>query len=129
MFGTLVAQEEKATLSLDILISSMSIDFLDDVVMANMRNLPSNQPKVVDEEPPLKLEIKSTIVITINRHCFSVHIPVLIENDVSAVQSDDTNIENIEESIPGPNFVAHKVKSSEVVAVSTFGLTEHEDGS
>ncbi|PHT95093.1 hypothetical protein T459_02975 [Capsicum annuum] len=121
MFGTLVAQEEKATLSLDILISSMSIDFLDDVVMANMRNLPSNQPKVVvDEEPPLKLEIKSNL-----RQLSSLLTDIVSQS----MQSDDTNIENIEESIPGPNFVAHKVKSSEVVAVSTFGLTEHEDGS
>ncbi|KAL3327936.1 hypothetical protein AABB24_035555 [Solanum stoloniferum] len=60
MFGTLVAQGEKAAASLDILISSISADLLADVVMANMRNLPSNQPKVVDdEEPPLKPEIES----------------------------------------------------------------------
>lgn len=60
MFGTLVAQGEKAAASLDILISSISADLLADVVMANMRNLPSNQPKVDDdEEPPLKPEIES----------------------------------------------------------------------
>ncbi|KAK6779727.1 hypothetical protein RDI58_021911 [Solanum bulbocastanum] len=60
MFGTLVAQGEKAAASLDILISSISADLLADVVMANMRNLPSNQPKFVDdEEPPLKPEIES----------------------------------------------------------------------
>lgn len=59
MFGTLVAQGEKAAASLEILISSISADLLADVVMANMRNLPPNQPKVDDEEPPMKPEIES----------------------------------------------------------------------
>ncbi|KAJ8898989.1 hypothetical protein K2173_008491 [Erythroxylum novogranatense] len=42
MFGALVAQGEKAVGSLEILISSISADLLAEVVMANMRNLPSS---------------------------------------------------------------------------------------
>lgn len=195
MFGTLVAQGEKAAASLDILISSISADLLADVVMANMRNLPSNQPKVdADEEPPLKPEIESNLrqlsslladavsqssmlaekderydqsLVSIEpelqqikggeQHLDSVTtnvtsdalnyasdqapdyvteplsstkiIPVLMENDVSAVQSDDADIENAEDSIPGLDSVARKVESSELVAVSAFGPTELEDGS
>lgn len=44
MFGTLVAQGEKAVDSLEILISSFSADLLAEVVMANMCNLPPNLP-------------------------------------------------------------------------------------
>ncbi|KAE8719448.1 PHD finger family protein [Hibiscus syriacus] len=44
MFGTLVAQGEKAVGSLGILISSISADLLAEVVMANMRNLPPTHP-------------------------------------------------------------------------------------
>ncbi|KAE9600841.1 hypothetical protein Lal_00011244 [Lupinus albus] len=44
MFGTLVAQGEKAVASLEILISSISSDLLAEVVMANMRYLPPNYP-------------------------------------------------------------------------------------
>ncbi|GAB2262628.1 hypothetical protein Droror1_Dr00003625 [Drosera rotundifolia] len=49
VFGALVAQGEKAVGSLDILISSISADLLAEVVIANMRNLPSIGPK--SEEP------------------------------------------------------------------------------
>ncbi|KAL6987816.1 hypothetical protein U1Q18_013561 [Sarracenia purpurea var. burkii] len=54
MFGALVAQGEKAIGSLEILISSISADLLAEVVMANMRHLPSSLPKTEgDEEPSL----------------------------------------------------------------------------
>lgn len=195
MFGTLAAQGEKAAASLDILISSISADLLADVVMANMRNLPSNEPKIDDdEEPPLKPEIESDfrqlsslltdavsqscmlaekderddkILVSIEpelqqikgreEHLDSVttnvtadainyaseqapeyvteHLssarstPLLMENDVSAVQSDVADIENTEDSIPGLDSVARKDESSELVAVSAFGPTELEDGS
>ncbi|CAN4106127.1 unnamed protein product [Withania somnifera] len=185
MFGTLVAQGEKAAASLDILISSISADLLADVVMANMRNLPSNQPKIDDdEEPPLKPEIESDfrqlssllteavsqssmlaekderddkIIVSIEpelqqikgreEHLDSVttnvtsdainyaseqapeYYPLLMENDVSEVQSDVADIENTEDSIPGLDSVARKDESSELVAVSAFGPTELEDGS
>ncbi|KAL9253833.1 Symplekin-like protein [Drosera capensis] len=45
VFGALVAQGEKAVGSLDILISNVSADLLAEVVMENMRNLPSIGPK------------------------------------------------------------------------------------
>lgn len=48
MFAALVSQGEKAVGSLQILISSISADLLAEVVMANMRHLPSVRPK--DEE-------------------------------------------------------------------------------
>lgn len=54
MFGALVAQGEKAVGSLEILISSISADLLTEVVMANMRNLPPNRPKVQGEEDLLQ---------------------------------------------------------------------------
>ncbi|XP_026414316.1 uncharacterized protein LOC113309995 [Papaver somniferum] len=41
MFGALVAQGDKAAGSLEILLSSISADLLGEVVMANMRRLPS----------------------------------------------------------------------------------------
>lgn len=193
MFGTLVAQGEKAAASLDILISSISADLLADVVMANMRNLPSNQPKVDDdEEPPLKPEIESDFrqlsslltdavsqssmlavkderddqslvsiepelqqikggeehLVTINVTSDALNYaseqapeyvteplsstkstPLLMENDVSAVQSDVADTENTEDFIPGLDSVACKDESPELVAVSAFGPTELEDGS
>lgn len=48
MFGTLVAQGEKAIGSLEILISSISADLLADVVMANMHNIPTNGSSYAD---------------------------------------------------------------------------------
>ncbi len=50
MFGALVAQGEKAAGSLEILISSISADLLAEVVMANMRYLPSERPTADEEE-------------------------------------------------------------------------------
>jgi len=44
VFAALVAQGEKAAVSLDILISSISADLLADVVIANLRNLPFTRP-------------------------------------------------------------------------------------
>lgn len=79
MFGTLVAQGEKAAASLDILISSISADLLADVVMANMRNLPSNLPKVDDEEPPMKLEMESDF-----RRLFSLLTDALSQSSMLA---------------------------------------------
>lgn len=52
MFAALVSQGEKAVGSLQILISSISADLLAEVVMANMRHLPSVRPK--DEEVELE---------------------------------------------------------------------------
>lgn len=48
LFGTLVAQGEKAIGSLEILISSISADLLTDVVMANMHNIPPNGSSYAD---------------------------------------------------------------------------------
>ncbi|XP_023635948.1 symplekin isoform X2 [Capsella rubella] len=48
MFGTLVAQGEKAIGSLEILIKSISADLLTDVVMANMHNIPPNGSSYAD---------------------------------------------------------------------------------
>ncbi|XP_009598060.1 uncharacterized protein [Nicotiana tomentosiformis] len=194
MFGTLVAQGEKAAASLDILISSISADLLADVVMANMRNLPSNQPKVDDdEEPPLKPEIESdfkqlssllsdvvsqssmlaekdekdaqnlvfiepelqqikegdehldsvTTNVTsdalnyaseqapeyVTEPLSSKSTPLLMENDVSPMQSDVADIENNEDFIPGLDSVVRKDVSSELVVVSSVDPTELEDGS
>lgn len=53
MFGALVAQGEKAVGSLEILISSISTDLLADVVMANMKYLPANLPKLEGDEEDL----------------------------------------------------------------------------
>ncbi|KAL8093049.1 hypothetical protein AgCh_035073 [Apium graveolens] len=50
MFAALVSQGEKAVGSLQILISSISADLLAEVVMANMRHLPSVRPKDEDLE-------------------------------------------------------------------------------
>ncbi|KAK6943128.1 Symplekin/Pta1, N-terminal [Dillenia turbinata] len=50
MFGALVAQGEKATESLQILISSISVDLLAEVVIANMRHLPPSRPESEEDE-------------------------------------------------------------------------------
>ncbi|KAL0926265.1 hypothetical protein M5K25_002481 [Dendrobium thyrsiflorum] len=50
MFGALVAQGEKASEPLEILISSISSDLLAEVVLANMRYLPSSSPMEDDED-------------------------------------------------------------------------------
>ncbi|XP_011006560.1 PREDICTED: uncharacterized protein LOC105112532 isoform X2 [Populus euphratica] len=58
MFGALVAQGEKAVGSLEILISSISADLLAEVVMANMRYLPTGHPQVEgDDESLLNMTI------------------------------------------------------------------------
>ncbi|KAL0347436.1 UNVERIFIED_CONTAM: hypothetical protein Scaly_1759600 [Sesamum calycinum] len=53
MFAALVAQGEKASASLEILISSISADLLAEVVMANLRNLPPQTPKSGGDDEPL----------------------------------------------------------------------------
>lgn len=52
MFGALVAQGEEVVAPLEILISSISADLLAEVVMTNMRNLPSNRPQAEGDEEP-----------------------------------------------------------------------------
>lgn len=58
MFAALVSQGEKAVGSLQILISSISADLLAEVVMANMRHLPSVRPK--DEEVELDKDLRTS---------------------------------------------------------------------
>ncbi|KAJ1396171.1 Symplekin/Pta1, N-terminal [Sesbania bispinosa] len=53
MFGALVAQGEKAVVSLEILISSISADLLAEVVMANMRHLPPKYPNAEGDDEQL----------------------------------------------------------------------------
>ncbi|KAL8516577.1 hypothetical protein ACS0TY_015007 [Phlomoides rotata] len=55
MFGVLVAQGEKAAVSLEILISSISADLLAEVVMANMCNFPPKSSKSEGDEEPLSI--------------------------------------------------------------------------
>ncbi|KMZ75469.1 putative Symplekin [Zostera marina] len=50
VFGALVAQGDKASDSLDILISNISSDLLAEVVIANMRHLPTACCKIEKEE-------------------------------------------------------------------------------
>ncbi|KNA19015.1 hypothetical protein SOVF_065440 isoform A [Spinacia oleracea] len=50
LFGALVAQGEKAAASLEILISGISADLLAEVVIANLKNLPSTCPKAEGDE-------------------------------------------------------------------------------
>lgn len=58
MFGALVAQGEKAVGSLEILISSISADLLAEVVMANMRYLPTSHPQAEgDDESVVNMTI------------------------------------------------------------------------
>ncbi|KAK9124505.1 hypothetical protein Sjap_014107 [Stephania japonica] len=53
MFGALVAQGEKAVGSLEIIISSISTDLLAEVVIANMRHLPSTRPNAEEDDEPI----------------------------------------------------------------------------
>ena len=57
MFGALVAQGEKAVGSLEILISSISADLLAEVVMANMRYLPTGHPQAGDNESLVNMTV------------------------------------------------------------------------
>lgn len=50
MFGSLVAQGEKAQSLLEMLISSISADLLAEVVMANMRNVPPNRANSEEDD-------------------------------------------------------------------------------
>lgn len=50
MFGVLVAKGENAVGPLEILISSISADLLAEVVISNMRHLPSERPNANEEE-------------------------------------------------------------------------------
>ncbi|XVF55087.1 hypothetical protein PTKIN_Ptkin06aG0008400 [Pterospermum kingtungense] len=54
VFSALVAQGEKALGSLGILISSISVDLLAEVVMANMRNLPPSHPHADEDDELLE---------------------------------------------------------------------------
>ncbi|KAJ8620955.1 hypothetical protein MRB53_029484 [Persea americana] len=53
MFGALVAQGDKAIGPLEIIFSSISVDLLAEVVMANMRHLPPTRPKDEREDEPI----------------------------------------------------------------------------
>lgn len=55
--------------------------------------------------------------------------PLLMENDVSAMQSDVADIENTEDFIPGLDSVVRKDESSELIVVSSVDPAELEDGS
>nr|GLL24340.1 uncharacterized protein LOC109159142 isoform X2 [Ipomoea trifida] len=56
MFGSLVAQGDKAQSLLEMLISSISGDLLAEVVMANMRNVPPNRPNAEEDDDLLMAE-------------------------------------------------------------------------
>ncbi|GAB2222668.1 hypothetical protein Droror1_Dr00016789 [Drosera rotundifolia] len=74
VFGALVAQGEKAVGSLDILISSISADLLAEVVIANMRNLPSIGPK--SEEPKTlssDIGIDKDAFLDYSHHSYRMH--------------------------------------------------------
>ncbi|XP_031475162.1 uncharacterized protein LOC116247253 isoform X1 [Nymphaea colorata] len=62
MFGALVAQGDKATGSLEILIGSISSDLLAEVVIANMRHLPPCRPNVEEEEETVSVGFISSLV-------------------------------------------------------------------
>ncbi|CAN6463169.1 unnamed protein product [Victoria cruziana] len=62
MFGALVAQGDKATGSLEILIGSISSDLLAEVVIANMHHLPPCRPNVEEEEETVSIGFISSLV-------------------------------------------------------------------
>ncbi|XP_057525274.1 uncharacterized protein LOC130804737 isoform X2 [Amaranthus tricolor] len=64
LFGDLVAQGEKAAASLQILISGISADLLADVVIANLRNLPSTCPMIEGDELQANIGLQQSSVDT-----------------------------------------------------------------
>ncbi|MCL7032904.1 hypothetical protein MKW94_018386 [Papaver nudicaule] len=98
MFGALVAQGDKAAVSLEILISSISADLLGEVVMANMRRLP---PQFEEDE-----EIMSNMSSLLNvadSNTLASHLMSLVSDipSLSAVFQQKHSVdENQEVSTP-----------------------------
>lgn len=65
LFGALVAQGEKAAASLEILISGISADLLAEVVISNLRNLPSTCPKAEGDELLVNMGLHQNKVDTV----------------------------------------------------------------
>ncbi|PIN09200.1 mRNA cleavage and polyadenylation factor II complex, subunit PTA1 [Handroanthus impetiginosus] len=81
MFGALVAQGEKASASLEILISSISADLLAEVVMANIRNLPPKIPKSEGDEEPVVNMVAPPEISRSDTHIR--HLSLLLTNILS----------------------------------------------
>ncbi|GFP92170.1 symplekin [Phtheirospermum japonicum] len=101
MFGALVAQGEKAVVSLEILISSISADLLAEVVMATMRNLPLESPKSEEDEEHLCNMVDRPDIIGSNTHI--KHLSVLLTDVLSQSKSslmEETETEDPHHSVP-----------------------------
>ncbi|KAK6120262.1 hypothetical protein DH2020_045953 [Rehmannia glutinosa] len=100
MFGALVAQGEKAVVSLEILISSISADLLAEVVMANMRNLPPKSPKSEGDEELLGNMADHPDIIGSDTHI--KHLSLLLTDLLSQSKSspvEETGIEDPHHSL------------------------------
>ncbi|KAL3617508.1 hypothetical protein CASFOL_037829 [Castilleja foliolosa] len=101
MFGALVAQGEKAVVSLEILISSISADLLAEVVMTTMRNLPLESTKSEEDDELLGSMVDHPDMIGNNTHI--KHLSVLLMDILSQSKSspmEETETEDPHHSLP-----------------------------
>lgn len=134
VFAALVAQGEKAAVSLDVLISSISADLLANVVIANLRNLPFTRPLAegdeelpgvglrqseVDTDPSFR-QLSSFLMNAISASCSQ---QVSLAEDVQPPPVDDIEGSHLEESSAMDEIV------KDVVEPTSNELTEivHSD--
>ncbi|KAL3654914.1 hypothetical protein CASFOL_000700 [Castilleja foliolosa] len=96
MFGALIAQGERAVVSLEILISSISTDLLAEVVMTTMRNLPLESPKSEEDEELIGNMVDHPDMIGSTTHI--KHLSVLLSDILS--QSKSSPLEETETEDP-----------------------------
>lgn len=99
MFSALVAQGDKAAKSLEILISSISSDLLAEVVIANLRQLPSSCPKTDGEDEHLSSMDASVIskAFSLLSSLLKVHPAISNDND----KINEAGITEMEDNIIG----------------------------
>ncbi|KAK9699144.1 hypothetical protein RND81_08G155600 [Saponaria officinalis] len=127
LFGALVAQGGKAAASLEILIAGISADLLAEVVIANLRNLPSTCPVADEDEKPFgKSKVDSDMpfrqLSSFLMDAVSRKSSQNMSSAAEAPTSDDIESQHMEES-PAEDLSIN-VTENDVVNASSIDLTE-----
>ncbi|KAL9230700.1 hypothetical protein vseg_006017 [Gypsophila vaccaria] len=126
LFGALVAQGGKAAASLEVLIAGISADLLAEVVIANLRNLPSTCPVADDDEKPFgKSKIDSdmpfrqlsSFLMNAVSHKSSQNMSSAVNSQAST--SDDIESHHMDESPAGDLSITNPTDSDVINASST----------
>ncbi|XP_074283035.1 uncharacterized protein LOC141607581 [Silene latifolia] len=118
LFGTLVAQGEKAAASLEILVAGISADLLAEVVIANLRNLPSTCPVVDDDKFFTENKVDSDIPF----RQLSSFLTTAVSHNSSLNMSSGTNIR----APTSDDIESHPMEESRVEEMSNNNVSEND---